>query len=170
GPSAALAQGAGADLEQRPCALAQGLRASRALAIEQLRRGAHRFAQGAVVGVPPEVAGGPGLPGVHLDVDALIEAEFGVRPTDAGVLDAAPGALAGAVAEGVVVDPDHARLDSPRDPRPLLAVLGPDRGAEAELGIVGEVDRLLLGVDDDDREDRSEDLLHHDPHLVGDSG
>ena len=142
----------------------------RALAVEQLRRGADRLAEGAVVGVPPEVAGQPRLPGVHLDVDALVEAEFGVRAADAGVLDAAPGALAGAVAEGVVVDPDHPRLDPPRDPLALLAVLGPDRGAEAELGVVGEVDRLLLGVDDDDRQHRAEDLLAHDPHLVGDAG
>ena len=53
---------------------------------------------------------------------------------------------------------------------PLCAVLGPDRGAEAELGVVGELDRLLLGVDDDDRQHRAEDLLAHDPHLVRDPG
>ena len=53
-----------------------------------------------------------------------------------------------------------------RSPRARSA--RPDRGAEAELGVVGEVDRLLLGVDDDDRQDRAEDLLAHDPHLVGD--
>src|SRR4029450_4762962 len=95
------------------------------------------------------------------DVDALVEAEFRVRAADPRVLDAPPGALAGAVAEGGVVGPDHPRLDSPRDPRALLAVLGPDRGAEAELGVVGEVDRLLLGVDDADTPHRAQERPRH---------
>src|SRR4051794_9917128 len=168
--AAALLQRAPADLEQRAAALAQGLRPLRTLAVEQLRRGADRVAEGAVVGVPPEVAGEAGLPGVVLDVGALVEAEFGVRAADAGVLDATPGALAGAVAEGVVVDPDHSRFDPAGDPLALLAVPGPNRGAEAELGVVGEFDRLLLAVDRDDRQDRTEDLLAHDPHLVADAG
>jgi hypothetical protein len=42
----------------------------------------------------------------------------------------------------VVVDPDHPGLDAARHPLALLAVPGPDRGAEAELGVVGELDRL----------------------------
>src|SRR5207342_2742839 len=146
------------------------LRPRRPLAVEQPRGGTHRLAEGGVVGMPPEVPGEARLPGVLLDVGALVEAEFGVRAADARVLDAAPGALAGAVAEGVVVDPDHPRLDPPGDPLALLAVLRPDRGAEAELGVVGEVDRLLLAVDYDDRQDGAEDLLLHDPHLVGDPG
>src|SRR3954469_23067209 len=168
--SAPLLHGSPPDLQQRRRPLAQRLRARLPFAVEDLRRGADGVAEGLVVGVPPEVAGQARLPGVGLDVDALVEAEFGVRAAEAGVLDAAPGALAGAVAEGVVVDPDHSRLDPPGDAGAALAVLGPDRGAEAELGVVGEVDRLLLGVDDDDRQDRAEDLLAHDPHLVGDAG
>src|SRR4051812_48448927 len=167
---AALLQGAAPDLHQRCRTLAQRFGPDLAFAVEDLRRGFDRLAQGLVIGVPPEVAGQARLPGVGLDVDALVEAEFGVRAAEAGVLDAAPGALAGAVAEGVVVDPDHPRLDPPRDAGAPLAVLGPDRGAEAELGVVGKVDRLLLGVDDDDRQHRAEDLLAHDPHLVGDAG
>src|SRR6185503_3269307 len=67
-------------------------------------------------------------------------------------------------------DPDHPRLDPAGNAGAALAVLGPDRGAEAELGVVGEVDRFLLGVDDDDRQYRAEDLLVHDPHLVADAG
>src|ERR1051326_2552670 len=168
--TAPLSQSTSPYREQRSGALAQRLGADGALAVEQLRRGAHRFPHRLVVRVPPEVAGQPRLPGVHLDVYALVEAELRVRAADARVLDAAPRALAGAVAEGVVVDPDHARLDATGDPRALLAVLGPDRGAEPELGVVGEVDRLLLGVDDDDRQHGAEDLLAHDPHLVGDAG
>ena len=38
------------------------------------------------------------------------EPELGVRAPQAGLLHAAPGARAGAVAEHVVVDPDHPRL------------------------------------------------------------
>src|SRR4051812_2473541 len=167
---AALLQGAAPDLHQRCRTLAQRFGPDLAFAVEDLRRGFDRLAQGLVIGVPPEVAGEARLPGVGLDVDALVEAEFGVRAAEAGVLNPAPGALAGAVGEGVVVDPDHPRLDPPGDPGAALAVLGPDGGAEAEFGVVGEVDRLLLGVDDDDRQHRAEDLLAHDPHLVGDAG
>ena len=42
----------------------------------------------------------------------------------------------------------------------------PDRGAKPELGIVGKLDGLLLGVDGDDRHHRAEDLLAHEAHLV----
>src|SRR5882757_10833600 len=106
----AAADGAAADPQQRPGAIAQGPRPYLAAPVEQLRRVAHRLAQGAVVGVPPEVPRQPRLPGVHLDVHALIEAEFGVRAAEPRALHPAPGALAGAMAEGVVVDPDHPRL------------------------------------------------------------
>src|SRR5256714_8663260 len=120
--------------------------------------------------MPPEVAGEPRLPGDKLDVGALVKAELRVRAAEARVLDAAPRALAGAVAERVVVGPDHARLDPAGDPLALLAIRGPDRGAEAELGVVGQLHRLLVGIDRDDRQHRAEDLLFHDPHLVGDPG
>ena len=72
--------------------------------------------------------------------------------------------------ERVVVDPDHPGLDLARDPLALLAVAGPDRGAEAEVRVVGELERLLLGADDRDRQHRAEDLLAHDPHLGLDTG
>src|SRR6187200_3659161 len=92
--SAALLQGATPDLQQWPRTFAQRLGADLALAVEDLRRGFDRLAEGLVVGVPPEVAGQARLPGVHIDVDALVEAELGVRAADTGVLDAPPGALA----------------------------------------------------------------------------
>src|SRR5690606_7059899 len=88
--SATLAQGADADLEQRQGALAQRAQALGPGAVEDPRRAAHGLAQGAVGGVPPEIAGQARLPGVDLDVDALVETEFRVRAADAGVLDAAP--------------------------------------------------------------------------------
>ena len=44
----------------------------------------------------------------------------------------------GGVRVGVVVDPDHPRLDPAGDPLALLAVARPDRRAEPEVGVVGE--------------------------------
>src|SRR4051812_45939312 len=132
----APAHGAPTDLQQRPRPVAERLRPHLATAVQDARRVAHRLAQRAVVGVLPEVPGQPRLPGVHLDVDALVEAEFGVRAAEPGVLHAAPRALAGAVAEGVVVDPDHARLEHLRDAFAARPVARPDRGAEAEPRVV----------------------------------
>ncbi len=57
-----------------------------------------------------------------------------------------------------------------RRPQGLADVPAPDRAGQAVRGGVGEPDRLLLGVERDDRHDRSEDLLAGDPHLVGDPG
>src|SRR3954454_16133587 len=65
--------------------------------VEQLRRGVHRAGDRLVVGVPPEVAQARARPGHELHVDALPEAELGVRAAEAGLLDTAPGAGAGAV-------------------------------------------------------------------------
>src|SRR4051794_23490655 len=93
-----------------------------------------------------------------------------MRAADAGVLDAAPRALARRMCVRMVVDPDHAGLDALGHPLALRAVLRPNRGAEAEVRVVGSPHRLLLGVDDDDRHHRAEDLLLHDPHLVLDPG
>ena len=88
-----------------------------------------------------------GSQATSLMLRALVEAELRMRAAEARVLHAAPGALAGAVRVGVVVGPDHSRLDLAGDPLALVAVERPDRCPEPELGVVGEVDRLLLGVD-----------------------
>ena len=98
-----------AELQQRPDPVAQRAGADRRAAVQDRRRLAQRLAERLVVRVPPGVADRRGLPHAQLDVHALVQAELRVRAAEAGVLDAAPRALAGAVAEHVVVDPDHAR-------------------------------------------------------------
>src|SRR3954447_12508544 len=147
GTLAALAHRSARHVKQRPEALTQGLQAVSVAAVEQLGRVANGVRELAVIRLPPDVARPAGLPGELLDVDALVEAELGVRAAQAGLLHAAPGADAGAVRERVVVDPDHPRLDLVRHALALRAVLGPDRGPEPELGVVGELYRLLLGID-----------------------
>ena len=52
----------------------------------------------------------------------------------------------------------------------VLDVGGPDRAAEAVVGVVGDGDGLLLAVVGDDRQDRAEDLLLGDLHVVVDVG
>ena len=66
----------------------------------------------------------------------------------------------------MVVDPDGAGLEPAGDAVALLAVERPHRRGETEVRVVGEVNRLFLGLDFDDRNDRAEDLLAHDPHRV----
>src|SRR5215204_6081554 len=132
-PLTALAHGSARHLNQRADPLAQCLQPVAVAAVEQLGRVADRVTELAVVRLPPHVASPARLPGELFDVHALVEAELRVRAAQARVLDTTPGADAGAVRERVVVDPDHPRFDLVRHPLPLGAVLGPDRGAEAEL-------------------------------------
>ena len=49
-------------------------------------------------------------------------------------------------------------------------VAGPDAGGEAELAVVCDRDGLVRIVEDQGREDRPEDLLARDTHLVVDAG
>src|SRR5437588_5831544 len=104
---------ANSDLQERPKPVFQRPGPDRRAAVEDRRSLAERFAEGLVIGVPPEVANGGGLPYAELDVDAFVQAELGVGPAQPGFLDTAPRALASAVAEHVIVDPDHASLDFP---------------------------------------------------------
>src|SRR5205085_9085956 len=121
------------NLEQRAEAVAQRCGADRGSAIEDLRGLAKRLPQRFVVGVPPRVFDGRGLPHTELDVHALVQPELGMGSAEPRLLHASPRALAGAVAEHVVVDPDHARLDLAGDPLPLAPVGSPHGGAEAEV-------------------------------------
>ena len=106
-----------------------------------------------------------------LDVHALVEAELRVRAPEAGVLDAAPGALAGAVRVRVVVDPDHARLDPvARSARPWRGRASrPTRRGRTRESFASAIASSSLSTRHD-RQDRAEDLLAHDPHVVGDAG
>src|SRR5947209_4981995 len=77
-----LAHRAGADLHQVAATLAERLQARAVTPVEQPGGGADGRAERLVVGLPPEVAGHPRLPGDELHVHALVEAELGVRPAD----------------------------------------------------------------------------------------
>src|SRR6059058_2776627 len=65
-----------------------------------------------------------------------------------------------------VVDPHGPVAQSAGDPAGTSGVGGPDGTGEAVLGVVGEGDRLGLGAEGLDGEDRPEDLLPHHPHLA----
>ena len=104
---------------QRRGPVPQRAPARRQRAVQQVRGLAQRLAERLVVRVPPRVADRRALPHAQLDVDALVQPELRVGAAEAGVLDAAPRALAGAVAEHVVVDPHHPGLElAPRSARP----------------------------------------------------
>ena len=76
-------------------------------------------------------------------------------------------------AEGVVrdrhgdrhVDPDHADLDLVLEPTRRAAVVGEDRGAVAVRVRVHERERVVVAVDAQDREHRTEDLVGVERHV-----
>ncbi len=70
----------------------------------------------------------------------------------------------------VVVDPDHAHLQLLRHAVRPRDVAGPDRRTQGEGGVVGLADRVVLVVEGDDDDDRPEDLLLGNPHVVADVG
>src|SRR5207253_2387699 len=102
--------------------VAQRLRPDRGAAVEDRGGLAERLAERLVVGVPPRIADGRALPHAQLDVDALVKPELRVSAAHAGLLHTAPRALAGSVAEHVVVDPHHPALELPGDALPLAAI------------------------------------------------
>ena len=69
----------------------------------------------------------------------------------------------------VRVDADDAGLERLRRPQRLADVAAPDRAGQPVRRRVGEAERLLLGVERDDRDDRPEDLLAGDAHVVRDA-
>src|SRR5262245_30249439 len=68
------------------------------------------------------------------------------------------------------VHADDTRADPFRHPDRPAEVPGPDRAREAVLRLVGEPDRLVLGVERDQAHDRPEDLLPRDAPVVVDVG
>src|SRR5439155_14531484 len=66
-------------------------------------------------------------------------------------------------------DGNHARLKPSGRPQGLADVAAPDRSREAVGSCIGEPDGLVLGVEGNDRDDGSEDLLGGDPHVVSDA-
>ena len=108
----------------------------------------------------------------NIDEDVL---GFGVQldgrhaelPPDAGHLVATERRLR--VDAAVRVDRQDARLNPLRGSKRLADVAAPDRAGEAVRRGIGQPDRLLLGIERDDRHDRPEDLLAGDPHVVVDA-
>src|SRR5262249_37636090 len=72
------------------------------------------------------------------------------------------------VARRVPVDKDHASREVAYEALLLVYVVRPDVGAEAELGPIREVDRLLEATNTVESRDRSEHFLLMHPHRRGD--
>ena len=108
---------------------------------------------------------------LHVDVLGLLEgleALAAELAAEAGLLEAAEGA--GVVVGQRVVDPDGAGAQLAHAADGALEVGGVDVGAEAELGAVGELDRLVERGDGDDRGDRAEGLLAQQGAVGGGAG
>ena len=84
----------------------------------------------------------------------------------AGVLDAAVGLLVGAEGRDLV-DQDAAELERPAGLQAAADVAGEDAGLEAELGVVGQLQRFAELREGVDRGDRAEDLLAPDLGVFG---
>ena len=95
------------------------------------------------------------------DVDELADAGRGQLPAVAAGAGAAERHPDVGGDDGV--DEDGARADPAGDGDPPLGVGRPDARAEAEAGVVGDPDGLVVPVGDDHRGHRAEDLL-----VVGD--
>ena len=89
--------------------------------------------------------------------DELVDAVLGEFAAVARVLHAAEGDSW--VGLRRLVDVAHPGLHLAGDALAALEVVGPDRGAEAELGVVGDFDGLLLVLDLEDRGDGAEQFL-----------
>src|SRR4051794_15264319 len=108
----------------------------------------------------------------HRHQHALELAERGqaFRPVLAADSRALEAAERRAHVEGVPVDPVGPGPHLLRDLVAAVDILRPDRPGEPVVAVVGHVDGLLDRVVGDDRQDRPEDLLLGDRHLVVDVG
>src|SRR5688500_17063473 len=93
-----------------------------------------------------------------------VERAHAELPADAGHLVAAEWRLG--MDRAVRVHADHASLQRLRRAQRLADVAAPDGATEAVRRRVGELQRLLLRVERDDRDHRPEALLLGDPHVV----
>ena len=87
------------------------------------------------------------------------------RP-EPGLLD--PAKRSRRVRRHALIEPDHAGVERLGDAQGAVEVAREDVPDQAVLARVGLRDRLLLGVEADDRGDRAEDLLGEDAAFVGD--
>src|SRR6185312_6395438 len=91
-----------------------------------------------------------------------------VAAAEAGLLVAAK--RRGDVAFGKNVDRDGAGADGGGDALGAVHVLGVDRGGQAVAGVVGQADRLFLGVEAGHGQQRAEDFLAEQARVRGDVG
>src|SRR5262249_52304112 len=94
------------------------------------------------------------------------EALFAPFTAEAAVLHAAKGALR--CERTIGVHPDDAGADRMDHPHRAVDVLRPYARGETVRRIVADRDRLLLRVEGDDAEDRTEYLLAGEAHIVAD--
>src|SRR5215471_5029670 len=87
-----------------------------------------------------------------LDFEVFVDAVLRSLPAEAGFLHAAERSLRGR--DQARVDPDDPVLQRLRDPRDAAEVAGVEVRREAELGVVRQPDRLLLGLEPEERGDR----------------
>ena len=109
--------------------------------------------------------------GDHPGVEILLEAVPAVLPAEAGLLHAAEGRVDTPPRGAVQVH--GAGADPPPDPQGPFGRRAPHRAGQPVDRVVGDGDRLLLGVVGDDGEDGAEDLLLGDGVVglhVGDDG
>src|ERR1700722_348188 len=93
----------------------------------------------------------------QLLVHELLDSHIAELASVAGVLDAAKRQLG--IGPGNVVDEHHARIDTARHTLPASDVLGEDRAAQSEVGIVRKGDGLVLILDPEEQGHRAEEFI-----------
>src|SRR3954463_1853253 len=100
------------------------------------------------------------------DVEIFLDAPFAELAADAALLVAAPRRLD--VGRLHVVDPDDAGAQVLDDAHGAEDVARPDRRGQTVEGVVGDPQRVRLGVERDHAGDRPEDFLARDARAVVD--
>ena len=104
----------------------------------------------------------------RLGVGVVLESSLAKLATDTRLLVSTEGQLV--VDHVVLVDPDGTSLEGVGDLDGGVEVGGVDSGGKTVVGVVADLDDLLLGLELADGADRAEDLLLHNLHVVLDVG
>src|SRR5271154_4358733 len=103
-----------------------------------------------------------------LDLEIVLDAVFRALAAEAGFLDAAERRHLGR--DDAFVDADDAVFQPLGNPEHAADVARVEIGRQAEFGVVGHADRIVLGLEAEDRRDRAERLLARHRHLGIDVG
>src|SRR5690606_19860789 len=101
--------------------------------------------------------------GDMLVFDEVVQSRHTVQTALAGLLETALFELV--IDHCPVIDPHGAGLQFTGDPQGTVEVTRPQAGGDAELAVVGQLDRLRLAVEYLQRQHRPEGLLLDDGHL-----